>query len=222
MSGIVLNAMEARVLGSLIEKQVTTPEYYPLTLNALTNACNQKNNRDPVLELEETTVVRAIDSLREKSLVSTVTGAGIRVPKYKHNFDETFALSRSEVAIMCVLLLRGPQTTGELRSHTGSMYSFESINDVETALTTLIQRENIPLVRKLPRQAGQKEQRYIHILTNDTGPTKEDYLALPELARLHVIAENERIAQLEKDAAEFRQQINELQKQFNEFKKQFE
>jgi uncharacterized protein YceH (UPF0502 family) len=222
MTNIILNAVETRVLGSLIEKQITTPEYYPLTLNALTNACNQKNNRDPVLDLEETSLVRAIDSLREKKLVSTVTGAGIRVPKYKQSFDETFSLNRQETAIMCVLFLRGPQTTGELRSHTGSMYAFGSIDDVEKTITALMEREIIPLVRKLPRQPGQKEQRFIHLLTNEAELPQQHFTPAPEQARRHVVAENERITQLEKEATEFRNQIHELQKQFNEFKKQFE
>ena len=218
----ILNDIELRTLGCLIEKQITTPDYYPMTLNALTNACNQKNNREPVVTFEETTVVRGLDGLREKKLISTVTGAGIRVQKYRHNFDETFALSRPEVTLMCLLMLRGPQTIGELRTRSGSMYSFEIIADVETLLNGLAARELRPLTKRLPRQPGQKEARFCHMLAGLPEIAQTESSPPPEPATLQVRAENERIAALEHQVRTLSTKMTELQLQFDAFKKQFE
>ena len=217
-----LAIVEVRVLGSLIEKQLTTPDYYPLTLNSLTTACNQKNNRDPVTTFNETTVVRALDLLREKKLVSTVTGTGIRVQKYKHNLDEVFSLNRQETTLLCLLMLRGPQTIGELRGRSGPMYQFPTAEEAETVLAGLVGRENQPLVQKLPRMTGQKETRYIHMLAGAPNLTESDLAPPPEPARLQVITENERIEKLEELVSTLRTEIDNLQQKFSEFKKQFE
>ncbi|HTK82336.1 MAG TPA: YceH family protein [Bacteroidota bacterium] len=215
-----LAIVEVRVLGSLIEKQLTTPEYYPLTLNSLTTACNQKNNRDPVTAFDETTVVRALDLLREKKLVSTVTGAGIRVQKYKHNFDEVFSVNRQEISIMCLLMLRGPQTMGELKGRSGPMFQFTSVEEAEGVVSGLLQRDHQPLVQKLPRMTGQKESRFSHLLSG--APTISDVPPPPEPARLQVITENERIGALEETVKSLQSEIEQLRKTFAEFKKQFE
>jgi len=163
----ILNEYEARVVGSLIEKQMTTPDYYPLTLNALTHACNQKNNRDPVVAYDEPTVQRALDSLREKKLAYVFTGSESRVPKYGHLFPKSYDLSPPEVAALCVLLLRGPQTVGEIRGRTGNLHQFESLAEVEVTLQGLMTREAGPLVARLPPPAGAKEPRYAHLLSGE-------------------------------------------------------
>src|SRR4051794_14618672 len=152
-----LNAAEVRVLGSLIEKQITTPDYYPLSLNALTNACNQLTNREPVVSFDETTVVRAIDGLREKRLATLFTGGESRVAKYKHTLNDALLLTPAETALLNVLMLRGPQTIGELRTRAERLYAFESPADVEETLSALSIRQPQPLVAKLPRQPGTKE-----------------------------------------------------------------
>jgi uncharacterized protein YceH (UPF0502 family) len=217
-----LNPVEVRVLGSLIEKEITTPDYYPLTLNALTAACNQKNNRDPVVAFDEPAVVRGLDGLREQRLISTVTGAGIRVPKYKHSFDAAFTLSRPEVAVLCLLMLRGPQTIGELRGRSGPLFAFASMADIETVLSGLEQRSGGALLKKLPRQPGRKEPRYAHLLAGEPEATAEASAAKPEAARLQVGAENERLSALEAQCAELEKRLSRFQKEFAEFKKQFD
>ena len=217
-----LTIVEVRVLGSLIEKQLTTPDYYPLTLNSLTTACNQKNNRDPVTSFNETTVLRALDLLREKRLISTVTGAGIRVPKYRHTVDEVLALSRQEISLLCLLMLRGPQTIGELRGRSGPMYEFTSVEEAEAVLAALCNREERPLSRKLPRQTGQKEVRYVHLLSAAPDVKEEDLAPPPEQARLQIITENERIERLEDEVKALHSEIENLHKKLSEFKKQFE
>ena len=220
---LTLNHVEVRVLGSLIEKEITTPEYYPLTLNALTSACNQKNNREPVLALEETTIVRAIESLREKHLVTTVTGAGLRVPKYRQVFAEALTLTPQEIAVLSLLMLRGPQTIGELRGRCSPMFSFESLEATQAVVDGLSANEHRPpLARKLPRQAGQKEVRFSHLLSGEPATASVEDTTSPEKARLVVLAENERIAALEKEVKKLRGTIEALGKQFAEFKKQFE
>jgi hypothetical protein len=217
-----LTNVEVRVLGSLVEKQITTPEYYPLTLNSLTTACNQKNNRDPVTSLNDTTVLRVLDLLREKKLVSTVTGAGIRVPKYKHNLDDLLALTRQEVSLLCLLMLRGPQTVGELRGRSGPLHEFASIEEVESVLARLMNRDERPLVQKLPRQTGQKEVRFVQLLSIAPRVKEGDLAPPPEPARLQVVAENERIEKLEEQIRALESKFADLQQQFAEFKKQFE
>jgi uncharacterized protein YceH (UPF0502 family) len=162
---MLLTPVEARVLGALVEKQVTTPEYYPLSLNALVNACNQKNNREPVMMLDETEVRRALHALETERLARPARGEG-RVPKFEHNMQEVFNFTRGEMAVMCVLLLRGPQTPGELRGRSERMHPFEELSDVQTVLQKLMTRDPA-LVKVLPRQHGMKEVRYVHLLSGD-------------------------------------------------------
>ena len=222
---VILNRVEVRVLGSLIEKQITTPEYYPLTLNALTNACNQTSNRDPVVSFDDKTVVRALESLREKKLVWMVTGAGSRVPKYEHRMAETFTLAEQEVAVLGVLMLRGPQTVGEIRGRTARMYEFQSLDEVEQVLDALMISEPHPFVTKLPRQPGTKESRYAHLLGGEVKIERieeQPAIARLEPAALEVRAENERMAKIEEEMEALRLELSELRQQFLEFKKQFE
>ena len=217
----ILNPVEVRVLGSLIEKQITTPEYYPLTLNALTNACNQISNRDPVVSFDEKTVLRALESLREKQLVWMVTGSG-RVPKYEHRLTEALSLAEQEVAVLCVLMLRGPQTPGEIRGRTGRLYEFQELSEVDLTLEALMSAQPQPLVVKLPRQAGMKESRHAHLLSGEVRVEEQEPAPRLEAAALEVRAENERIARLEESFESLRQELGELKQQFLDFKKQFE
>jgi uncharacterized protein YceH (UPF0502 family) len=220
-----LNPHEIRVLGCLVEKAVTTPDYYPLTLNSLTLACNQQSNRDPVVAFDETTVVRALDGLREKRLASVFTGAESRVAKYKHALTDALLLTPAEVGLLCMLMLRGPQTLAELRTRTERFQPFESLAEVEEALQVLAARQPQPLVVKLPRLPGTKEPRYAHLLA---GPIDVAALAAgaaspaPEPATLLVRAENDRLAQLTAEMAALRAELAELRQQFAEFRKQFE
>ncbi len=199
----LLNDIEVRVLGSLIEKEITTPDYYPLSLNALMTACNQSSNRNPVVCYDEETVVRAADSLREKKLVHLVDRGESRVLKYRHVLYEAMGLGRPAIAAMCVLMLRGPQTVGEIRTRSNRLYDFTSLEHVETTLNSLMSNES-PLVARLPRQAGQKEVRYAHVLSGDVAFAEPE--SEPEL---------DRIARIEKE-------VEELKRQFEEFRKQFE
>ncbi|HEX8185988.1 MAG TPA: YceH family protein [Blastocatellia bacterium] len=217
----ILSPVEVRVLGSLIEKQITTPEYYPLTLNALTNACNQISNRDPVVSFDEKTVVRALESLREKQLVWMVTGSG-RVPKYEHRLTEALSLAEQEVAVLCVLMLRGPQTAGEIRSRSGRLYEFQELAEVELTLEAMMTAEPQPLVVKLPRQAGMKESRHAHLLAGEVRIEEQEAAPRLEAAAIEVRAENERIARLEEAMESMRQDFTELKQQFLDFRKQFE
>lgn len=217
-----LNDVEVRVLGALIEKQVTTPEYYPLTLNALLHACNQISNRDPVVAYDEQTVARALESLREQKLVRVVNTADGRVPKYRHVLNEVVELRAAELAVVCVLLLRGPQTVGELRGRTERLYAFSDLSFVEATLQALAERADGPLVVKLPRQSGQKEARYAHLLSGPVQVEAQLRAARPEPATVAVRAESERLTQLESEVATLRQELNELRQQFTEFKDQFE
>jgi uncharacterized protein len=161
---LILTETEARVLGALIEKDITTPEYYPLSLNALVNACNQKSNREPVMQLDENTVRDALDGLQQNRLAGPAGGADSRVAKYEHRTQEVFNFTRAETAVLSVLLLRGPQTPGELRGRTERMHHFETLDDVQSALQKLVQRQP-PLAKVLPRQPGTKESRYVHLLS---------------------------------------------------------
>jgi uncharacterized protein YceH (UPF0502 family) len=208
----ILTDIEARVLGSLIEKQVTTPEYYPLTLNALTLACNQKNNRNPVTSYSENQVADAIESLREKNLAYVFYGSSSRVPKYKHVMPEVMHLSHPELALMCVLMLRGAQTLGELRGNGGRLHEFSSLEEVEETLNGLISREPEPLVVRLPRQLGQKDGRFAHLLS---GEVSVEAVSEPERVVLRRAGLDERVESL---AAE----VEKLKAQFEEFRKQFE
>src|SRR5271169_2339221 len=166
LMSLQLTEIETRVLGSLIEKDITTPDYYPLSLNALVNACNQKNNRDPVMNVDEGAVRDALNRLHDDGLAGPASGADGRVTKYEHRLQETFNFSRGETAVLCVLLLRGPQTPGELRGRTERMHRFEDLDAVQASLQKLTQREP-PLVTVLPRQPGTKESRYAHLMTGE-------------------------------------------------------
>jgi uncharacterized protein len=211
----LLNEVEVRVLGSLIEKDITTPDYYPLSLNALVNACNQKNNRDPVMTLDEEAVRAALDSLQVKRLAGPTSGADSRVTKYEHRLQEVFNFDRREIAILCVLLLRGAQTPGELRGRTERMYRFEAIEDVNATLDRLIQREP-PLVAVLPRQPGTKESRYMQLFSG--GAPAAETARAPE----RPASDNDRVVRLESEVAELRREIAEMQEQLAAFRKQFE
>jgi uncharacterized protein YceH (UPF0502 family) len=214
---IVLSPEEARVLGALIEKDITTPDYYPLSLNALVNACNQKNNRDPVMSLDENTVRDALVTLQGKRLAGPASGADSRVTKYEHRIQEVFNFTRAETAVMDVLLLRGPQTPGELRGRTERMYKFEELSDVQATLQRLMQREP-SLVKMLPPQPGTKEPRYAHLLSGDV----EGFVAPPEIASATGAGDDGRIGRLENEVAELRREVAELREQMESFKRQFE
>ena len=220
---VILNEIEARVIGSMIEKKLTTPDYYPLTLNALTNACNQISNRDPVVSFDEQTVMRALDSLRDKKLAYVFHGSESRVPKYGHLFPEAFDLTPPEVAVLCVMLLRGAQTPGEIRGRTGRLHEFASLSEVETTLHELSIKEPQPLVVKLPRQTGSRESRYAHLLSGEI-EIEESEAAPPRPASSTARArgENERLAQLEEEVKVLRQELAELREKWLDFKRQFE
>lgn len=216
---IVLSAAEARVLGSLIEKDITTPDYYPLSLNALLNACNQKSNREPVMELDESSVRDAIEGLRAHRLAGPTSSADSRVTKYEHRLQEVFNLQRGETAILCVLLLRGPQTPGELRGRTERLHRFESLDDVQSTLQRLIQRDP-PLVKVLPRQPGTKEARYVHLLSGDLEGFEPALTAAGASAASG--ADADRFARLEEEVAQLRHEVSELKQQLSEMKKVFD
>ncbi len=215
----LLDDIEARVVGCLVEKDLATPEYYPLTLNALTNACNQKSNRDPVMLFEETDVIRALDSLRKKQMAHQ-SAEGVRAAKYCHNLETVLNLDPEDLAILAELLLRGPQTVGELRNRAERMCPVGDLQAVEELLQNLMEREE-PLVMRLPRQPGRKEHRFAHLLSGL--PDIEESSALPtEPARLKVAAENDRIARLEEEVAALRAELDEVSKQLKAFQSQFE
>ena len=219
----VLTEIETRVLGSLIEKDITTPDYYPLSLNALVNACNQKNNRDPVMTLDEPAVREALSSLQEKRLAGPASGADSRVSKFEHRLQEVFNFDRREIAVVCVLLLRGPQTPGELRSRTERMYHFEALEDVVSTLDRLAQREP-PLAAILPRQPCTKESRYMHLFSGE--PPAVEVAANVARAPSPANAESEptaaRLATLEQEISRLRADLSEVQQQLATFRKQFE
>jgi len=214
-----LSGIEVRVLGSLVEKQVTTPEYYPLTLNALTLACNQKNNRSPVTSYSETEVAGALESLREKNLAYVFYGSTSRVPKYKHVLPEVMHLSPPELALICVLLLRGPQTPGELATRAFRLHEFAGLEGVETTLNSLISREPDPLVVRLPRQAGQKETRFAHLLSGEVAIEEIHSEVAPARGRSR---DSDRVSALEADVETLKAEVGMLKSQFETFKKQFE
>jgi uncharacterized protein YceH (UPF0502 family) len=201
----LLNPAEVRVLGALIEKEITTPEYYPLSLNALMAACNQSSNRYPVVHFDEGEVGAAADSLREKNLVHLVDRGESRVIKYRHVLYEAMNMGRPSIAVICVLMLRGPQTVGEIRTRSNRLYDFKSLEDVETTLNAMMSGE-APLIVRLPRQAGQKEVRYAHLLSGPVAQDLKEDVPEPEL---------DRIAILERE-------VEDLKKQFEQFRKQFE
>jgi len=213
----VLTEIETRVLGSLIEKDITTPDYYPLSLNALVNACNQKNNRDPVMTLNESAVRDALMTLQEKRMAGPAGGADSRVTKYEHRLQEVFNFTRPETAILCVLLLRGPQTPGELRGRTERMHRFEDLDEVLSGLQQLMRREP-PLAKALGRRPGTKEIRYAHLLSGDV----EAWEPPAETASSSGLMDAERLIQLEEQVAALRSEVAEIKQQMAEFRKQFE
>ncbi len=216
---IVLNEVECRVLGSLVEKEITTPEYYPLSLNALINACNQKSNRDPVMNLDDAAVRQALHSLEHQSLVRSVSPADSRVTKYEHRLQEVFNFYRHEIAILCLLLLRGPQTPGELRSRSERMHNFDDLAAVQSSLQHLMKREP-PLAKPLPRQPGTKETRYAHLLSGDVAFTEPERRAQPDAGVGSV--DGDRVTKLEEEIAALKNEIADLKQQFALFRKQFE
>jgi len=224
-----LSLAEIRVLATLMEKHITTPDYYPMTLNALVNACNQKTNRDPVTNLDETEVIQAFDAAVKRGMARIVDEGASRVVKHRERLSEVLALNAAQRAILCELMLRGAQTAGELKSRAERMYTFESLAEVETTLNSLMTRsadsqydgteQHQPLVVRLPRQAGQKEVRFMHLLAGE-----------PELAQAKNTAaqpastndQAERVAQLEAHVAALNLELDELRAEFVQFKRQFE
>ncbi|MCL5269082.1 MAG: YceH family protein [bacterium] len=245
----LLSPSEVRVLGALIEKQVSTPDYYPLTINALLSACNQKTNRQPVVTYSEETVLRALDRLREKKLARVIYDG--RSPKYGHAFTSEMALDRAELAAMCVLMLRGPQTAGEIRGHAGRLHEYENLEAVERTLDALAAREGGALIIQLPLAAGSREARYAHLLAgvprlepvHAAGPAEAppEELTLPESFLPHHAEEAaaaaphdgpprpaalphelERLLRLEEEVRRLNEQVRELQQNYAEFRRQFE
>ena len=207
------------MLGALVEKDITTPDYYPLSLNALINACNQKNNREPVMNLDEGAVRQALDGLQGQNLAGPAGGADSRVTKYEHRLQEVFNFNRAETAVMCVLLLRGPQTPGELRGRAERMHRFEALDEVQSTLQRLMQREP-SIVKALPRQPGTKETRYMHLLSGDVeefGVAKDPSPVLPN----HT-GENEALMRLEDEVHALRKEVADLKQQFEGFRKALE
>ena len=234
-----LSETEARVLGCLVEKEITTPEYYPLSLNALVNACNQKSNREPVMTLDEEAVRQALRSLNDQALARSAAGDS-RVAKFEHRLQEVFNFHRHEIAVLCVLLLRGAQTSGELRTRTERMYHFEDLDGVQSALNLLMKRDP-PLVKILPRQPGTKESRYVHLLSGDaephvtftdlaseaeghsSGATRASAASAAESSSTSAAAHGpDRVTRLESELASLQDEIADLRQQFAQFRKQFE
>jgi hypothetical protein len=220
-NSILLDPAEVRVLGALVEKAITTPDYYPLSLNALVNACNQLNNRDPVVSYGEPTVLRALEALRNRKLVFVFEGAASRVAKYGQKFAGAIGLSPAETAALCVLMLRGPQTTGEIRGRSGRLHEFAGLEEVESTLQALATRSPQPLVARLPRQTGFKESRYAHLLSGP--PPALPTTALEATATTVSDAPTEGLtANLAREVEELRRELSELKTQFADFKKQLE
>jgi uncharacterized protein YceH (UPF0502 family) len=211
--GFELDEVEVRVLGALMEKEVATPEYYPLSLNALVNACNQKSNREPVVAYDEDTVETALDGLRSKGLAARLSGHDMRVPKHSHRLSEVINLGRREAAVLCVLMLRGPQTAGELRSRTDRLYQFDDLEAVDACLTRLMEWQPEPLVARLPRQVGYKEVRYAHLLSGE--PPAGPVASVRETRDDPVVRLQGSVDRLEAEVAD-------LKRQFADFKRQFE
>ena len=214
-----LHPAEIRVLAALLEKEITTPDYYPLTLNALVNACNQKTNRDPVMQLDEDAVRNALEGLQEQRMAGPARGADSRVTKYEQRLQEVFNFTRPEIAVLCVLLLRGPQTPGELRGRAERMHRFEALEDVQSALQKLMEREP-PLAKVLPRQPGTKESRYAHLFDGDVVELEKPGQAGAAVVRNP--ADAERIARLEEEVAELRREVGEVKDRLERFRRQFE
>jgi len=218
---LILSEIEARVLGALIEKELTTPEYYPLSLNALVNACNQKSNRDPVMNLDEESVHEAIRTLEKKGLAGPADNMVSRVAKYEHRLQEAYNFTRHETAILAELLLRGPQTPGELRNRADRMHKFDDLGIALTTLHRLMKREP-PLVKVLARQPGTKEARYTHLLSGDVQSAEVEAESARGAAPTSSTAGGDRIARLENQVENLQSEIENLKQQFAAFRKQFE
>jgi uncharacterized protein YceH (UPF0502 family) len=228
---LLLTDIEARTLGALIEKDITTPDYYPLSLNALVNACNQKNNRDPVMNLDEPAVREALSALQEKRLAGPAGGADSRVTNYEHRLQEVFNFDRREIAVLCVLLLRGPQTPGELRGRADRMYHFEALEDVVSTLDRLNQRDP-SLSAILPRQPGTKESRYTHLFSGEAPAVEEEVNVArtcperqskgPSPATASSTSTPDRVSRLEEEVIDIRSRLTEMKQQLEAFRKQFE
>lgn len=215
----ILSQVETRILGSLVEKELTTPDYYPLSLNTLINACNQKSNRDPVMNLDENSVSQALRSLDKEGLAGRADGMDNRVTKFEHRFQEAFNFDRREIAILCELLLRGPQTPGELRSRAERMYRFDDLSQVQSTLQRLAQRDPA-VVKVLPRVPGTKEARYAHLLSGDVQTQTSE--PAPEASVTPNAGDGDRIARLENEIAGLQNEVSNLKQQLAEFRKQFE
>ena len=215
---IVLTDVEARVLGALVEKDITTPDYYPLSLNALVNACNQKNNRDPVMNLDENQVREALSGLEAMGLAGPASSADSRVTKYEHHLQDVFNFSRGETAVICVLLLRGPQTLGELRGRTERLHRFEDLEAVQAALQHLMRREPA-LAAMLPRQPGTKESRYAHLLSGEIPVAAP---ALRGVAAPVDHGQQDRVSRLEEQVATLEGEVSDLKQTVEALRKQFE
>lgn len=213
---IQLNNVEARVLGALVEKDITTPDYHPLSLNALVNACNQKNNREPVMTLDENAVRAGLDTLHDKGLAGPAAGADSRVTKYEHRLQEAFNFRRDEIAVLCVLLLRGPQTPGELRGRAERMHRFNDLDEVQSTLQRLMQHDP-PLAVMLARQPGTKESRYMHLFSGDVETWQP-----PAADTAPMSSDEERISHIETIVSEIQKEIAELKQEFAKFRQQFE
>ena len=213
---INLDPVEVRILGALIEKEITTPEYYPLSLNALVNACNQKSNRDPAVNYDEDDVDSALERLRARGLAVRSTGAGSRVPKHGHRFTERLNPDRRETAILCELMLRGPQTVGELRTHTDRMHHFDDTDEVDAVLKRLMERTPDPLVTQLPRRAGEKEVRFAHLFSGVPA------IEATQAAETQAAPRVDRVGHLETEVAQLREELESLKSQFAQFRRQFE
>lgn len=216
---IDLSAVEARVVGALMEKERATPQNYPLSLNAVTNACNQKSNRHPVMALEESTVFRALEQLMPKGIVQRLVSDDARVPKYRQTFTEKAELDEAEAAAVCVLLLRGPQTPGEIRGRTERLHKFADLDAVNATIGRLASREPEAYVVQLPRQPGTKESRYAHLFSGEVEVEVEE---VAEPAAIAVKAENERMDELEGEVRALREEVEGLRRQLEAFRVQFE
>src|SRR3974390_772476 len=215
-----LTETEVRGLGALVEKEIPTPEYYPLSLNALVNACNQKSNREPIINLDEESVRKALRSLTDQYMVRSASGDS-RVAKYEHRLNELYNFHRHEIAVLCVLMLRGPQTPGELRTRSERMYAFEDLDAVHSALNLLMRREP-PLVNALPRTPGTKESGFMHLLSGDVAPAAIADAEQVSAGELAVSGQTDRITQLEAEVSEIRRELETLREQFAAFQKQFQ
>ena len=217
----VLNDWETRILGCLIEKELTTPDYYPLTLNSLTTACNQKSNRDPVVVFNETDVDRSLGSLRDKGWVFEIDSAGGRARKYRHAFPAKSGLDKREMVALAVLMLRSAQTVGEIRGRSGRMYKFESLDDVNETLRRLMECEE-PWIVRLPRQTGRKENRFMHLLAGEIEVADEAPASRAEAAAVRAHEEEEKFERIDGEIEQLRDEIAALREEFARFRGQFE